>query len=73
VDENRLLIKTCDWITSKGSKKRKLGRATKPKSNLDQMIADLVETYGVSLLLAEMTIYETGAVGFALSDLFEKL
>jgi hypothetical protein len=53
--------------------KRKLARATKPKSNLDQMIADLVETYGVSLLLAEMTIYETGAVGFALSDLFEKL
>jgi hypothetical protein len=53
--------------------KRKLGRATKPESNLDQMIADLVEMYGISLLLAEMTIHETGAVGSALGRLFEKL
>jgi hypothetical protein len=53
--------------------KRKLGRATRPKSNLDQMIADLVEVYGVSLLLAEMTVYETEPVRSVIGRLLEKL
>jgi hypothetical protein len=54
--------------------KRKLGSASKPKSNLDQMIAVLVEKYGVSLLLWVMFIHEPpGAVHSAIGRLFEKL
>jgi hypothetical protein len=54
--------------------KRKGSTQKKSKSDLDETISRLVETYGLSLLLADVATHEKNrSLGAAIDHIFEKL